>query len=155
MSKPNAKHQARSCALQSLYQWQLSGNDLSDIEQSFAELVAGEQEIAKIHQGLFEELLHQIPARVTELDEAINPFLDRSADQLDPIEQVILRIGAYELLFKPELPYRVAINEGVELAKEFGAEQSHRYINGILDKLAHKVRAIEVAANKKKRSAKG
>lgn len=155
MSKPNAKHLARSCALQSLYQWQLSGNDLSDIEQSFAELVAGEQEVAKIHRGLFEELLHQIPARVTEIDEAIAPFLDRSADQLDPIEQVILRIGAYELLFKPELPYRVAINEGVELAKEFGAEQSHRYINGILDKLAQKVRAIEVAANKKKRSAKG
>lgn len=155
MSKPNAKHMARSCALQSLYQWQLTGNDLSDIEQSFAELVEGEQEVAKIHRGLFEELLHQIPARVTELDEAINPLLDRSADQLDPIEQVILRIGAYELLFKPELPYRVAINEGVELAKEFGAEQSHRYINGILDKLAQKVRAIEVAAKKKQRSAKG
>ena len=155
MSKPNAKHLARSCALQSLYQWQLTGNDLNDIEQSFTELVAEDQEIAKINRRLFEELLHQIPARVTELDEAINPFLDRSADQLDPIEQVILRIGAYELLYKPELPYRVAINEGVELAKEFGAEQSHRYINGILDKLAHKVRAIEVAANKKKRAAKG
>ncbi|MCW8887605.1 MAG: transcription antitermination factor NusB [Gammaproteobacteria bacterium] len=155
MSKPNAKHLARSCALQGLYQWQLSGNDLNDIDQSFAELVAGEQEMAKVNRTLFDELLHQIPARVIELDEAYEPFLDREADQLDPIELVILRIGAYELLFKPELPYRVAINEGVELAKEFGAEQSHRYINGILDKLAQKVRAIEVAANKKQRASKG
>ncbi|MCW8825892.1 MAG: transcription antitermination factor NusB [Gammaproteobacteria bacterium] len=155
MSKPNAKHLARSCALQGLYQWQLSGNDLNDIDQSFAELVAGEQEMAKVNRPLFDELLHQIPARVIELDEAYEPFLDREADQLDPIELVILRIGAYELLFKPELPYRVAINEGVELAKEFGAEQSHRYINGILDKLAQKVRAIEVAANKKQRASKG
>ena len=154
MSKPNPKHLARSCALQGLYQWQLTGNDLSDIDQSFAELVAGEQEMGKINRGLFDELLHQIPARVTELDEAYEPFLDRSADQLDPIELVILRIGAYELLFKPELPYRVAINEGVELAKEFGAEQSHRYINGILDKLAQKVRPVEVAAKKKQRSSK-
>jgi N utilization substance protein B len=92
---------------------------------------------------------------VEELDEAYEPFLDRAADQLDPIELVILRMGAYELLFKLELPYRVAINEGVELAKEFGAVESHRYINGILDKLAHKVRAIEVAANRKQRATKG
>lgn len=155
MSKSNAKHLARSCALQGLYQWQLTGNDLSDIDQSFAELVAGEQEMAKMNRSLFEELLHQIPSRVTELDEAYEPFLDRGAEQLDPIELVILRIGTYELLYKPELPYRVAINEGVELAKEFGAEQSHRYINGILDKLAQKVRAIEVAANKKQRASKG
>ncbi|MDH3353951.1 MAG: transcription antitermination factor NusB [Chromatiales bacterium] len=154
MSKPNSKHLARSCALQGLYQWQLTGNDLSDIDQSYAELVAGEQEITKVNRALFEELLHQIPARVTEIDEAYEPFLDRSAEQLDTIEQVILRIGSYELLYKPELPYRVAINEGVELAKEFGAEQSHRYINGILDKLAQKVRAIEVAANKKQRASK-
>ena len=132
---------------------------VSDIEQSFAELVAEEPEmavaIAKANRTLFEELLHQIPARVTELDEAYESFLDRSVDQLDPIELVILRIGAYELIYKPELPYRVAINEGVELAKEFGAEQSNRYINGILDKLAHKVRATEVAAKRKQRSTKG
>jgi N utilization substance protein B len=155
MSKSNAKHLARSCALQGLYQWQLTGNDLSEIEQSFAELISGEQDMAKVNRGLFEELLHQIPARVEELDEAYEPFLDRAADQLDPIELVILRMGAYELLFKLELPYRVAINEGVELAKEFGAVESHRYINGILDKLAHKVRAIEVAANRKQRATKG
>lgn len=153
MSKPNAKHLARSCALQGLYQWQLTGNDLSDIDQSFAELVAGEQEMAKVNRALFEELLHQIPTLVTELDEAFESFLDRSTDSLDPIELVILRIGAYELLYKPELPYRVAINEGVELAKEFGAEQSHKYINGILDKLAQKVRAIEVAAKRKQKTA--
>ncbi len=151
--KANAKHLARSCALQGLYQWQLTGNDLSDIDQSFAELIADEQEIAKVNRRLFEELLHQIPARVTELDEAFAPFLDRSVDQLDPVELGILRIGTYELLFKPDLPYRVAINEGVELAKEFGAEQSHRYINGILDRLAQKVRAIEFGAKRGQRAA--
>lgn len=91
----------------------------------------------------FADLLHQVPARLDEIDAAINEVADRPVSEIDPIERAILRLGAYELMFQLATPYRVALNEGINLAKYFGATESHRYVNGILDKIARKYRVAE------------
>ena len=134
-----ARSQARRRALQALYQWQMTGQDLCDIDRQFLE----EQEMGKVDIDYFKELLHQIPKLVDELDGQCDVFLDRPMSQIDPVEQAILRIGSYELEKRLDIPYRVIINEAVELAKAFGAEQSHKYINGVLDKVAQEQRAAE------------
>lgn len=129
----NRRRRARRRALQALYQWQMGGQDPGHIEQQFLE----EARMGRIDLDYFAELLHQVAARVVELDAAIDPFLDRPFVTLDPVEKAILRLGTYELLERIDVPYRVVINEAVELARSFGAEQSHRYINGVLDKVGH------------------
>ncbi|MBF0218163.1 MAG: transcription antitermination factor NusB [Gammaproteobacteria bacterium] len=140
MSQPNPRHLARERTLQALYQWQLTGLSLVDIEQQFIL----EQPMKGVEMGYFRELLHQIPAVVDELDALALPYLDRPLDQIDPIELSLIRIGIYELKMRLDVPYRVVINEGVMLAKAYAAETSHRYINGILDNAATLLRAAEV-----------
>ena len=139
-----ARHNARQSALQALYQWQMSGNDLIDIESQFLE----EQDMSKVDIKYFKELLHQVPAKLDSIDSSCAPHLDRSIDSVDPVERALIRIGTYELLSRPDIPYKVIINEAVELAKIFGAEQGHKYVNSILDKVAQIERAIETAASK-------
>ncbi len=95
------------------------------------------------HQ-LFNNLLHGVPEKADEIDDALRGNLDRSLQSLDPVERSILRIGTYELLFSLELPVRVVINEAVELAKAFGAEQGHRYVNAVLDRVARTARTDEL-----------
>lgn len=136
---------ARQRLLQALYQWQHTGQDVHEIEVQFLT----EQEMGKVEVPYFQELLHKILESVEQLDAEIEPLLDRPMAQVDPVEKAILRIGTYELMHKPEIPYRVAINEGVELAKVYGADQSHKYVNGILDKIAQKLRAVEVKGKPK------
>jgi N utilization substance protein B len=143
-SPTQARTLARRCAVQALYQWQLAGHDLSEIERQFVE----EHGLGEADPGYFNELLHQIPQRLDEIDRAMSEFLDRSLASVDPVERAILRIGGYELLFRPDIPYRVVLNEGINLAKGFGAAHSHKYVNGILDKIAHKHRATEVGAGR-------
>jgi N utilization substance protein B len=138
----HARTRARECAVQAIYQWQLTGNDLADIEKHFLE----EHDLKGVDVAYFRELLHGVPSHLHELDDHITPFLDRSLDSVDPVERAILRVGTYELEFRLETPYRVVINEGVELGKTFGAEDGHKYVNGILDKVAQKLRAKEVKA---------
>ena len=89
------------------------------------------------------ELLSKIPNQVDIIDESISSFIDRPLAQLDPVERAILRIGIYELLYRLDIPYRVIINEAVQLTRKFGAEQGHAFVNGVLDKAAHKIRAAE------------
>jgi N utilization substance protein B len=86
-----------------------------------------------------------VPKQLDRIDGALAEFTDRPVAQLDPVERAILRIGTYELLFRPDVPYRVVVNEGINLAKDFGATQSHRYINGILDRVARRHRATEIS----------
>ncbi len=140
------RRRARRRALQALYQWQIAGQDVGAIEQQFLE------EVQMGHADLeyFAELLHQVPARVRELDATIDPFLDRPFVTLVPVEKAILRLGTYEMLERIDVPYRVVIDEAVELAKTFGAEQSHRFINGVLDRVGHAnaFRAAEVGERK-------
>lgn len=133
---------ARRTALQALYQWDLGKQDLRDIEAQFFQA----QDMRKVDTGYFRELLHRIPAQSSELDERIAPCLDRPINQVDPVERAILRIGAYELEFRPEIPWRVVINEAVELAKMFGGEQGHKYVNSVLDRLARKLRPVEMSS---------
>ena len=138
----HARTRARRTAVQALYQWDLGKQALGDIEAQFCEA----QDMRKVDVAYFSKLLHQVAARVDELDAHMAPFLDRPVRQLGPVERAILRIGVYELAYRPELPWKVVINEGIELAKMFGAEQSHKYVNGILDKLAAQLRTVEIKA---------
>lgn len=138
MSRGRSK--ARRCALQALYQWQIAGQNLNDIESQFL----AEQDLTGADQPYFSELLRGVPRQLDELDARYRGFLDRGIEELDPVELAILRIGVYELMNHLEIPYRVIINEAVQLAKTFGAEQSHRYINGVLDKAAREQRAAEI-----------
>ena len=130
---------ARQRAVQALYQWQQAGHDVSEIEAQF---LAG-QEMSRADVPYFQELLHKIPENLEILDAYLQPLLDRKVNEVDNVERAILRIGAYELKYRLDIPYRVVINEGVVLAKKFGAVDSHRFINGVLDKLAVTLRSAE------------
>ena len=137
-----ARGRARRLILQGLYQWQLSGSPAREI---VAELMAS-QNIKDTDTEYFEELLKGIIGASAELEAAFGPHLDRPAAQLDPIERGILLLSTYELKERPDVPYRVVLNEAVELAKGFGADESHKYINAVLDKTAGELRRAERAA---------
>ena len=139
---PSKRSWARRCAAQALYQWQMTGQDPAIIASEFL----ADQDLLKADSGYFRELVHETPKCVAEIDAALEPFLDRPLVQVDPVEQAILRIGGYELMQRPDIAYRIVINEAVELAKLFGAEQGHRFVNGVLDKLAHVARPNECAS---------
>lgn len=137
-----ARSRARRCIVQALYQWQLTGHDAGALDPQFF-IDEGEGEIDR---DFFDGLLAEILAQVDALDELIAPLLDRPIREVDPVELAILRLGADELRYHPEIPFRVVINEAVELAKLFGAHHGHKYVNGILDRLAARLRAEEAAA---------
>ena len=141
-----AKTNARKCAVQALYQWQMSGDSLIRIETYFLE----EEHLKGAQKTYFSELFHGVPTQLDVIDAALAEFVDRPVEKIDPVERAILRIGTYELINRLETPYKVIINEGVNLAKDFGADGSHKYVNGILDKVAQKQRAVEIAAKKAK-----
>ncbi len=135
-----ARRRARAAAVQALYQWHMTGQGAAEIEGQFlADRIAGDGPM--VDRGFFHELLHGVVASAEKLDRRIEPLLDRPMAQVDPVECAILRIGAFELVERPEIPTGVAINEAVELAKTFGGENGHRYVNGVLDRLARDVRA--------------
>ncbi|RTZ72238.1 MAG: transcription antitermination factor NusB [Gammaproteobacteria bacterium] len=136
------RSRSRRLAMQALYQWQVTGDDLGEIINHFLT----ENREKDFESGYFRDLVHGVPARLDELDAALKPFLDRPVEEVDLVERALLRLGAYELLAHPEVPYRVVINEAVELAKTFGADQGHRYINGVLDRVARELRPVEVKA---------
>ena len=136
-----ARVKARRSAVQALYQWHMAGKSISDVISEFEH---GRNELKHADIDYFRDLLMGITGCCDEVDEKLGSMLDRPLKDLDPVELAVLQIGYYELVYHPELPWRVVINESVELAKMFGAEQSHKYINGVLDKLAHTVRAKEI-----------
>ncbi|MGD8569407.1 MAG: transcription antitermination factor NusB [Gammaproteobacteria bacterium] len=142
MSKPRSL--ARKRAIQALYMWEMTGVNLSDIDQKFVL----EHDLSKVDYKYFQELLHKIPAHIDDVDSHIHAYLDRPFSEIDPVERAIMRVGVYELQQRPDIPYRVVINEAVELAKIFGAEDGYKYVNSILDNAAKKLRATEVAAKK-------
>ena len=140
------RSQARRHAVQAVYQWQMVGQDVGEIINQFLE----EQDINSFEVPYFQDLLHGVPSHLAELDELLKPALDRAIESVDPVERAVLRLGVYELRYKPEVPYRVVINEAVELAKVFGAEQGHKYVNGVLDQVARQVRAVEIKAKQRR-----
>ena len=136
------RRKARHYGMQALYQWHMAGASLSDIEAEFL----ADYDFSHVDLEYFQALLHQVPASVDELDAAIEPLLDRKLDELDPIERTLLRMGMYELTHRIDVPYKVVINEEVALAKKFGATDSHKYINGVLDRAARQLREAETAS---------
>ncbi|VAW88882.1 Transcription termination protein NusB [hydrothermal vent metagenome] len=130
---------ARQRAVQALYQWQQAGHDLSEIDAQF---LAG-QDMSRVEVPYFQELLYKIPKDIENLDAYLEPLLNRKINEVDSVERAILRIGTYELKHRLDVPYRVVINEGIVLAKKFGAVDSHRFVNGILDKLSFTLRSAE------------
>lgn len=146
MSKARSK--ARRNAVQALYQWQLTGADVSAIEEQF--LI--EHDMENVDVDYFRELLREVPLHLHELDDHIIEYLDRPIDEVDPVERAILRMSTYELELRLDVPYKAVINEGVEMAKTFGAEHGHKYVNGILDRVAHKLRSVEIKAKAKSKT---
>ncbi|MFO8003902.1 MAG: transcription antitermination factor NusB [Thioalkalivibrio sp.] len=128
--------------MQALYSWQLTHNHPKDILASFRE----DEEHANADAEYFREILMGVTTKAAALDALLEPVIGRPLVQLDPIEHALLWVGVWELSERMEVPYRVAINEAVGLAKKYGAEQSHRFINGVLDTLARQLRSAERAA---------
>ena len=134
------KQRSRARVVQAIYQWLVSGEDIKKIEQQFLN-----QKEGKISKAFFSNLLLSIPKNIAVLEDIIQPTLDRDIDKLGPTEKAILYLGAYELKFQLEVPYKVVINEAVELAKLYGAEGSFKLVNSSLDKIALELRSIEFA----------
>lgn len=139
------RRMARHYAMQALYQWRMAGSSINAIEAEFRV----DNDMSNVDLEYFHEILHGVPEHLSELEAAFEPFLvERSLVELDPVTQALLRMSTYELKFRIDVPYKVVINESVSLAKKFGAEDSHKFINGVLDKTAEILRAIEVKAER-------
>lgn len=137
-----ARTRARELLLQALYQKQIAGHDSAELLLQFREQTA----YKRVDQEFFDAALSEICASQSELEQAIEPLIDRPLEQLDPVELGVLLIGVYELQARVDVPYRVVINEGVNLAKRFGALDGHKYINACLDLAAQSMRSDEVQA---------
>lgn len=143
---PAARRKARHYAMQGLYQWKMAGANLSAIEAEFR----ADNDMTHVDVDYFHELLHETPKHLDEVQAVFAPHLqDRSLNELDPVTEALLHMSAYELKYRMDVPYKVVINESVALAKKFGATDSHKFVNGVLDRAATEARAVEVNAEKK------
>ncbi|HSN00746.1 MAG TPA: transcription antitermination factor NusB [Rudaea sp.] len=134
-----ARSRARRRAAQAIYAWQVGGNPMKDVIEEFRH----EQDMEIADLDYFEDLLRGVDKHCAELDAGLAPWLDRDMAQVDPIERAVLRLAAYELQHRVDVPYRVVINEAIEVVKRFGAEHGHTYVNGVLDKAAREWRSAE------------
>ncbi len=147
----SARRRAREVALQGLYEWLLGGAEAGVIDAHMRE----QEGFEKIDRAHYDALLHGCIAQAAALDAVIARHTDRKTAQLSPVEHAVLLIGTYELTHCVDIPYRVAINEAVELAKSFGGTDGHKYVNGVLDQAAAELRPVEVAARRAERPARG
>jgi len=138
--KPHARRKARSLALQALYQWQLTAEEITKIKLQFIDKINPK----KVDAVYFDELLSGIIKNITTINEIITPVLDRKLNELDEVELAIIRLAVYELKYRLDVPYRVIINEALELTKKFGSIEGYKYVNGVLDKIARLLRDSEV-----------
>lgn len=130
------RHNARKAAVQALYQWDITKQDAQDIEKHFSQI----HDMQNVDKKYLREIMRELPKVEQELETAISLFIGRNFSSLDPVERAILRLGAYELSYKPDVPTRVVINEMIELAKVFGSDHSYKFVNGVIDKLAKELR---------------
>ncbi|WP_211310089.1 transcription antitermination factor NusB [Aquicella lusitana] len=143
---PVARHNARRYALQAMYQWQLAGTSINELEAEFLHYHIDK----KLDLTYFKELIHGVPKHQHEIDHEMQPFLGRSLQEIDPVELAVLRLAIYELIKRPDVPYRVIINEALELTKKFGSIEGHKFVNGVLDRVAKKTRVTEIKMQKNK-----
>ena len=136
VKKISPRRRARECAVQALYSWAVSQNSPEIVELNFMT----EQDMKGVDTAYFRQLFRQTVENVEAVERTMQGYLDRGLEELDPIEKAILRLAVYELQFEADVPYKVVINEAIEVAKVFGADESHKYINGVLDKIAPVVR---------------
>jgi len=144
-AKKSPRHRARELALQGIYQWRITAGDAERIEKQ----IQSEKNIGRFDKELFSKLLRGALGQQAELESMFVPYLDRSIEELSPVEYAVLLLGTFELSSNLEVPYKVAINEAVELAKTFGGIDGHKFVNGVLDKLAPELRAVEFAGHLK------
>lgn len=142
--KPAARHRARELALHALYQWQVSGYDATNAQARFR----AQNHMGKADAGYFHELYTGVSNDPQVLDDQMSPFIGRPVKDVDVIALNVLRMATWELKERMDIPYKVVLNEAVDLAKRFGATDAHKFVNGALDKLAAELRAIEVAADR-------
>jgi len=134
--KPQARRKARSLALQAIYQWQLVADDVVNIKMQFVDKINSK----KVDAEYFNDLLDGVIKNVGAIDEVITPLLDRKITDLDAVELAVLRLATYELMLRLDVPYKVVINEALELTKNFGSIEGYKYINGVLDKVSRQLR---------------
>ncbi|HIA45689.1 MAG TPA: transcription antitermination factor NusB [Methylococcaceae bacterium] len=142
-----ARTNARKTVVQALYQWQMTGVSVIEIERQFKEA----DRLKNVQRSYFSELLRGVPKQLAVIDQALDEFVDRPVAKIDPVERAILRMSIFELLNRLDIPYRVILNEAVSLSKLYGAEDGYKYINGVLDKIAHRYRSAEVTMTKNRR----
>jgi N utilization substance protein B len=134
--KPSPRRKARELAFQAVFSWQMTQNSVNEIEVNFI----ADNSKRRFDIEYFQQLLHGVTSNVKELDLAISPHVDRPLDDIDHVEKAILRVAVFELSDCQDVPYRVVINEAIELAKAFAADDSHKFINGVLDKAVKLIR---------------
>lgn len=143
--KPHARRKARALALQAIFQWQFAVNSVSDIETQYLD----ELNPKKVDAEYFSDLLRGTVKNIEAIDEVITPALDRKIKELNQIECAVLRLAVYELLYRLDVPYKVVINEALELSKKYGTIEGYKYVNGVLDKIAHSSRLTELKTRSK------
>ncbi len=134
--KPSPRRKARELAVQAVYSWQISQNSVTDVEVNFI----ADNSKRRFDIEYFQLLLRGVTTNMSDIDEAISPYVDRPLDDIDQVEKAILRVAVFELKDCTDVPYRVVINEAIELAKSFAADDSHKFVNGVLDKAVKLVR---------------
>ena len=138
--KTSHRRRSRELAAQAIYSWQLTGNKIADVEEAMLE----ENDVKSFDVNFFRKLINGVETNIEAIDQAYRPHLARDMEELDNVEKSILRVACYELCECPDVPYRVVINEAIEVAKIFGADDSHKFVNGVLDKAVKFVRKDEI-----------
>ena len=134
--KPSPRRKARELAVQAVYSWQISQNSVSDVEVNFI----ADNSKRRFDIEYFQQLFRGVTYNISDIDAAISPYVDRPLKDIDQVEKAILRVAVYELKDCTDVPYRVVINEAIELAKSFAADDSHKFVNGVLDKTVKLIR---------------
>lgn len=139
----STRRKSRTMAMQALYQWAMSGDELQSIEAQYFE----HNNLAKVDVEYFRDILFGVPKFLNEIDTAISEHIDRKLTEINPIELAVLRVATFELLKRLDIPYKVVIKESLNLAMSFGSSEGHKFVNGVLDKVAKQVRTVEIQSN--------
>ncbi len=143
-SVAKARGKSRRFVMQAIYQWQMTGDSITDIKQQFFD----ENNFSVIDSAYFSELVSGVASSISEIDPLLEKYMTRLVESVDPVERSILRLATYEFLYRIDVPYRVVLNEAISITKEYCAENSHTFVNAVLDKVAKEVRHIEVQSRK-------